>query len=191
VFAMEASRPSAIVERLLEFPLEGEFEFASKAGAVRPVVLNAKTDRIDVLEDGRLRVIDYKSKTTPDPKLALQLPIYAQLAREQLHRTRGGEWSLDEAMYVSFEGDKAVVALRPGKGQTLDGLVAEAEDRLIDALDRIAAGHFPPQPAKKSMCGPCGFRAVCRLELISPEGGGGNDGADGDDSQREGPERGV
>ena len=167
VLAMEASRRDRIEERLLEFPLEGQFEFHTRDGEVRIVPINAKADRIDVLEGRRLRVIDYKSKNTPDPKLALQLPIYSRLAREILQKRRGGYWSLDEAMYVSFEGDRAVVALKPAKGETLDAFIAEAEQRLIDALDRIAAGHFPPQPAKKSMCGPCAYRTICRLEYVS------------------------
>jgi hypothetical protein len=59
VFAMEATRPAAIVERLLEFPLEGEFEFQAGDGSTRRVPINAKTDRIDVLADGAIRVIDY------------------------------------------------------------------------------------------------------------------------------------
>jgi RecB family exonuclease len=166
VFAMEAGRPTSVTERLLEFPLEGEFDLRSKEGSVRRVSLNAKTDRIDVLEGGALRVIDYKSKNTPDQKLALQLPIYASLARGLLQMTRGGEWTLSEAMYLSFEGDRPVVPLRPLKGQTLDSIIDAAERRMIDALDRIASGQFPPQPAKKSLCGPCGYRGVCRLEIV-------------------------
>jgi RecB family exonuclease len=186
VFAMEAGRRAQVLERLLEFPLEGEFAFRSKAGDVRQVPLNAKTDRIDVLEGGGLRVIDYKSKTTPDMKVALQLPIYAHLAKELLEKARGGTWTLSEAMYLSFEGDRPVVPLRPGKGQTLDAVVDDAQDRLIDALDRIAEGHFPPQPIKKSLCGPCGFRTVCRLEYVSPEGPGKDDPEDdGKDVPRE------
>jgi RecB family exonuclease len=164
VFTMEAERPVRVLERLLEFPIAGQFQFRAKDGNTRTVTLNAKTDRIDVLEGGGLRVIDYKSKNTPDPKVALQLPVYAHLARESLSASRGGQWRLDEAMYVSFEGDRAIVKLRPAKGQSLDDVVADAEDRLVDALDRIAQGHFPPMPAKKSFCGPCSFRTVCRLE---------------------------
>jgi ATP-dependent helicase/DNAse subunit B len=164
VFAMEAGRSAPVLERLLEFQLEGEFEFQRKDGAVRRVRLKAKTDRIDVLGDKRIRVIDYKSKTTPDPKSALQLPIYARLASEALQRSRGGTWVLDEAMYVSFEGERAVVPLRPPRGESLDAVIADAEERMLDALGRIEAGQFPPQPAKKSLCGPCGYRAVCRLE---------------------------
>ena len=166
VFAMEASRPARIIERLLEFPLEGEFEFRGADGTVRRVPINAKTDRIDVLSDGTLRVIDYKSKNTPDQKVALQLPIYAHLARELLQQARGRTWTLSEALYLSFEGDKAVVQLRPARGQTLDDVIVDAQHRTVRALDLIAEGQFPPRPAKKSMCGPCSFRAVCRLEIV-------------------------
>ena len=189
VFTMEAGRTTALVERLLEFPLEGDFELQTRDGHTRRITLNAKTDRIDVLEGRRLRVIDYKSKSTPDPKVALQLPIYAQLARERLQQLRGGDWVLDEAMYVSFEGDRPIVAMRPSKGESLDTMIADAQDRLLDALDRIAEGRFPPQPLKKSLCGPCGYKSVCRLEIVNPadgeggavgagagEGGGGTEG---------------
>ena len=169
VFAMEASRPVRITERLLEFPLEGEFVFRAKDGASRTIAINAKTDRIDALADGTIRVIDYKSKNTPDLKVALQLPIYARLAREVLQRSQGKSMALGEALYLSFEGDKAVVPLRPARGQTLEDVIADAEDRALRALDRINDGQFPVRPQKKSMCGPCSFRAVCRLEIVEAE----------------------
>ncbi len=169
VFAMEASRPVRITERLLEFPLEGEFVFRTKDGASRTIAINAKTDRIDALADGTIRVIDYKSKNTPDLKVALQLPIYARLAREVLQRSQGKSMALGEALYLSFEGDKAVVPLRPARGQTLEDVIADAEDRALRALDRINDGQFPVRPQKKSMCGPCSFRTVCRLEIVEAE----------------------
>lgn len=169
VFAFEADKPDAIVERLLEFPLEGRFEFRAADGTTRQVPINAKTDRIDVLEGGRLRVIDYKSKNTPDPKVALQLPVYAHLAREVLGASRGRKFSLAEALYVAFEGDRPVVPLRAARGQTLDDVVAEAQDRLIRTLDDIAAGRFPPRPLKRSLCGPCSYRAVCRLDIVTED----------------------
>ena len=165
VFAMEAERPVEIVERLLEFPLQGDFTFSAGDGRRRTVALSAKTDRIDVLAGKTLRVIDYKSKKTPDLKQALQLPIYSFVALESLRAARGGQWSIAEALYLSFEGDKAVVSLR-AKGQTTDELIASAQGRLIDTLDDIAAGAFPPRPARRSLCGPCPYRAVCRLEYV-------------------------
>jgi RecB family exonuclease len=166
VFAMEASRPTTITERLLEYALEGEFDFQAGEGQTRRITIHGKTDRIDVLSDGSLRVIDYKSKNTPDPRVALQLPIYAHLARELLQKARGRRWSLAEAVYVSFEGDKAVVPLRPARGQSLDDVIVDAQQRAVRALDLIAEGQFPARPAKKSMCGPCSFRTVCRLEIV-------------------------
>lgn len=165
VFAMEAERPGTISRRLLEYPLEGDFTFRARDGRTRAVTLSAKTDRIDVLADGTLRVIDYKSKQTPDLKVALQLPIYSVCARESLRASTGRDWVIGEAMYLSFEGDKAVVPLR-AKGRTIDDLLADAQDRLLAALDGIAAGRFPPQPARKALCGPCPYRAVCRLEIV-------------------------
>jgi RecB family exonuclease len=175
VFAMEASRPASISERLLEFALEGDFDFRTSDGGTRQVRINAKTDRIDVLDDGGIRVIDYKSKVVPDPRAALQLPVYAHLAREVLQKTRARALTLSEALYLSFEGERAVVALRPARGQTLDDIVLEAQRRATDALDAIAQGHFPPRPAKKSMCGPCSFRAVCRLEIVDADAEAAND----------------
>jgi RecB family exonuclease len=167
VFAMEADRATSITERLLEYPLQGDFTFRRADGTTRTVTLSAKTDRIDVLSDGTLRVIDYKSKKTPDPKQALQLPIYSYVAREALRAARGGAWAIGEALYLSFEGEKAVVPLR-ARGRTLDELLDDAQERLVATLDRIAEGQFPATPAHKSLCGPCPYRVVCRLELVEP-----------------------
>jgi RecB family exonuclease len=165
VFAMEAERTTEILERLLEFPLQGDFRFRTLDGRERTVTLSAKTDRIDLLADGTMRVIDYKSKKTPDLKVALQLPIYSHCAHVSLAGHRSRKWTLSEALYLSFEGSKAVVPFR-AKGRTLDELVADAHDRLLTTLDRIAEGRFPPQPAKKSLCGYCPYAAVCRLDYV-------------------------
>ncbi len=165
VFAMEAARAEPIAERLLEYPLQGDFDLHLGDSVHRTVTLSAKVDRIDVLANGSLRVIDYKSRKTPDLKQALQLPIYSYVARESLQRARGGRWTIAEALYLSFEGDKPVVSLR-ARGRTLEELLDEAQHRMLGALDDIAAGRFPPSPAKRGLCGPCPYRAVCRLELV-------------------------
>lgn len=165
VFAMEAERATEIVERLLEYPLQGDFELRALDGSQRTVTLSAKTDRIDLLADGTLRVIDYKSKKTPELKVALQLPIYSLCARTRLKGHANRQWTLAEAVYLSFEGNKAIVPLK-AKGRNLDELIADAQDRLLITLDRIAAGHFPPQPLRRSLCGSCPYVAVCRLEYV-------------------------
>jgi RecB family exonuclease len=168
VFAMEAQRAIDVVERLLEYPLKGDFHFRASDGRERTVTLSAKTDRIDLLADGTLRVIDYKSRKTPDLKVALQLPIYSHCARVSLDGHRGRQWTLGEALYVSFEGDRPVVPFK-AKGRTVDDLIGDAQDRLLTTLDRIAEGRFPAQPLKKSLCGPCPYVAVCRLEYVEAD----------------------
>jgi RecB family exonuclease len=168
VFAMEAERPTEVIERVLEFPLQGDFVFRASDGRERTVTLSAKTDRIDLLADGTMRVIDYKSKKTPELKIALQLPIYSHCARVSLEGRASRKWVLGEALYLSFEGAKAVVPFR-AKGSTVDELIADAQDRLLITLDRIAAGKFPAQPSKKSLCGPCPYATVCRLEYVATE----------------------
>jgi RecB family exonuclease len=168
VFAMEAQRAIDVVERLLEYPLRGDFHFRASDGRERTVTLSAKTDRIDLLADGTLRVIDYKSKKTPDLKVALQLPIYSHCARVSLDGHRGRHWTLAEALYVSFEGDRPVVPFK-AKGRTVDDLISDAQDRLLTTLDRIAEGRFPARPLKKSLCGPCPYVAVCRLEYVEAD----------------------
>ena len=183
VFAMEAERPTEITERLLEAPLRGDFEFRARDGRTRVVTLSAKADRIDLLADGTLRVVDYKSKRTPELKQALQLPIYSLCARRTLEQTRGGSWPVSEAAYLSFEGDRAVVPLRM-RGRTIEDLIDDAQQRLITALESIGAGHFPARPLKRSLCGPCPYSVVCRLDYVEEnaagaEGAMGAEGASG------------
>jgi RecB family exonuclease len=165
VFAMEANRPVRIVERLLEFQLQGDFVFRRRDGTARTVPLSAKVDRIDLLEDGTLRVIDYKSKNTPDLDAALQLPIYGLCARRRLEGRGGRTWTIGEALYVSFEGAKVEKPLK-ARGRSLDDLLDDAQERLIDTLENIAAGAFPARPASKSLCGPCAYKTVCRLDFV-------------------------
>jgi RecB family exonuclease len=161
VFAMEAERDVEIRERLLEYPIEGEFSFATEDGSIRLVTLGAKIDRVDLLADGTFRLIDYKTKYVPDRKVALQLPIYSACVRQRLARDRERVVGLSEAMYLSFEGDKAITKLTQQEG-SFDPVISDAEHRLSQALDDIAAGRFPQRPAPKSICTMCAFVTVCR-----------------------------
>ncbi|MCA1586301.1 MAG: PD-(D/E)XK nuclease family protein, partial [Acidobacteria bacterium] len=170
VLAMEAERTVEVTERLLEFPLQGDFTFRGADDRTQTVTLSAIADRIDLLADGTMRVIDYKSKLTPDVKQALQLPIYSLCSRDRLAGHQGRAWQLGEALYLSFEGQRAVVPLRV-RGTTLDELIDAAEERLLTTLDDIAAGTFPPRPARKSLCSVCPYSAVCRLDWVEPAGG--------------------
>jgi RecB family exonuclease len=177
VFAMEAEREVDIHERLLEYPLEGEFSFAKEDGSARVVALAAKIDRIDLLADGQFRLIDYKTKYVPDRKIALQLPIYSACVQERLSRDRQRVIPLSEAMYLSFEGDKPIVKLAQEAG-SFDSVIADAERRLTRALDDIAAGHFPQRPAPKSICAMCAYVTVCREPGGVEAGSEGSEGSE-------------
>jgi len=169
VFAMEAERGAGIRERLMEYELDGAFTFAGEDGAPREVRLRAKIDRVDLLDDGTFRLIDYKTKYVPDRRQALQLPIYSACVQTSLLKTHGRIISASEAMYLSFEGPQAVVPLEE-RGKLFEDLTASAGHRLVAALDDIAAGHYPPRPETKNLCTMCAFVAVCRHPGGAEEG---------------------
>jgi hypothetical protein len=56
--------------------------------------LRGKADRVDLLEDGTFRLIDYKLGWPPNRARALQLPIYSICAEQQLASHRGRNWTL-------------------------------------------------------------------------------------------------
>ena len=163
VFRMEAERPLAVVDRLLEHPLNGEFTFATSAGA-RSVVLKGKADRIDLLEDGTFRVIDYKLGWPPQRGRALQLPIYGLCAQQKLTAERGRTWTLGEAAYIAFKGPRRVVPLFSAGDR--EKTLADAQQRMADTLDAIARGEFPPTPDDVYRCETCSFATVCRKDYV-------------------------
>jgi RecB family exonuclease len=164
VFRMEAERPIAVVERLLEKRLEGEFTIATANGP-RVVSLRGKADRVDLLEDGTFRLIDYKLGWPPNRARALQLPIYSVCAEQRLAPYRGRNWTLSEAAYLAFKGPRRVVPLFASAADRVK-VLADAQQRLVDTLDAIATGEFPPKPDDVYRCETCSFAAVCRKDYV-------------------------
>jgi RecB family exonuclease len=178
VFRMEAERPAEVVERLLEYRLEGEFEFVGPRGA-RRMALRGVADRLDLLADGTFRLIDYKLSSAPSKSRALQLPIYGLCAEQRLqsHRPATGSgqaasaasaarsWTLGEAAYISFRGPKRVTPLFT-KRSDRESVLASAQARLIDAVEGIERGDFPPTPEDVFLCGFCSYGAVCRKDYV-------------------------
>jgi ATP-dependent helicase/nuclease subunit B len=164
VLRMEAERPVAVVERLLEHRLEGAFSITTASGP-RVVALRGKADRLDLLEDGTFRLIDYKLGWPPDRSRALQLPIYGICAEQRLTADRGRQWRLGEAAYLAFKGPKRVVPIFATSSQK-DEVLAKAQQRLADTLDAIERGEFPPAPDDVHRCEACSFVAVCRKDYV-------------------------
>lgn len=166
-FAFEIEQGVEVLERLLEHALEGEFVFQS-AGGPRPVRIRSKADRIDLLADGTLRVIDYKLGRAPKHSRALQLPIYGVTAQQQLAGRLGRTWTLSRAGYVAFREKNAFVPLGGATG-TLEKALAEGQERLLAAIDGVERGEFPPRPDEPWICTRCGFSMVCRKDYVGDE----------------------
>jgi RecB family exonuclease len=164
VFRMEAERPALVVERMLEEKLRGEFEFVGTRGP-RRIGLYGVADRLDLLEDGTFRLIDYKLGSAPNKSRALQLPIYGLCAEQRLQQHRGRNWTLGEAAYISFRGPQRVTPLFT-KRSDRDQVMPAAQERLIDAVDAIERGEFSPTPTDVFVCGFCSFAAVCRKDYV-------------------------
>jgi RecB family exonuclease len=164
VFRMEAERPTPVRERLLEYRLRGEFEFTGNGGP-RRVALKGIADRLDLLEDGTLRLVDYKLSSAPSKSRALQLPIYGLCAEQRLKSYKGRDWTLGEAAYIAFRGAKRVTPLFTARSDRAQ-VLADAQDRLVDAVDRIERGEFPPTPEDVFLCEFCSYGAVCRKDYV-------------------------
>jgi RecB family exonuclease len=167
VLGIEASRPVRVLERLLEYGLEGEFTLGVADG--RRASLRGIADRIDVLEGGRLRVIDYKSGSAPNPKRALQVPIYALSAAERLAARDGRAWDIDEAAYVAFSGKRALVPVVKAGASDPSAVLNAARERLFGILDSVARGEFPPRPHDPAICSWCAYATVCRKDYVGDE----------------------
>jgi ATP-dependent helicase/nuclease subunit B len=164
VLGIEATRPVDVRERLLEFRLEGEFD----VGGNRRVALKGVADRIDLLDGRRLRVIDYKSGSGPNPRRALQVPIYALCAQERLTARDGTRWNIDEAAYVAFSGKRTLVPVVKA-GSDGSSALADARARLFEVVDGIAGGIFPPRPHDEMICRYCAYPSVCRKDYVEQE----------------------
>jgi RecB family exonuclease len=165
-FAFEIEQGGDVVERLLEHELEGAFVFSSEAGP-RTVRLRAKADRIDLMDDGSLRVVDYKLGKAPKPARALQLPVYSTCAEQSLEGRHGRSWVLGRAGYVAFREKNAFMAL--GGSSSLAEAVKAGQERLLGAIDAIERGEFPPKPDEPFLCTRCGYASVCRKDYVGDE----------------------
>jgi RecB family exonuclease len=162
-FAFEIEDAVPVLERLLEYELEGTFTFAA-GGATRRVTLRSKADRIDLLADGTLRVVDYKIGRAPEKKRSLQLPIYGACAQQALAGRHGRTWTLARAGYIAFKEKSAFVELQnPPKA------VVEGQERLLAVIDAVERGEFPVQPDEPFLCNWCPYPGVCRKDYVGDD----------------------
>ena len=166
VLGLEASGPVDVIDRWLEYRLDGEFSLGSGDG--RTVPLRGVADRIDLLTGRRLRVIDYKTGYAPQPKRALQVPVYALCAQERLAERGEGAWRVDEAAYVAFSGKRPFVSVISARTDR-DAVLADARARLFEIVDGIERGEFPARPYETRICSYCAYPSVCRKDYVGDE----------------------
>ena len=166
LLSLEADRPGRVLDRLLEFRFDGVYQLDGLDGP-RAVRLRGVADRIDLLEDGRLRVIDYKSGRAPGRAHSLQLPVYGRCAEQVLEGRHGTSWRLDEAAYVAFGEPRGWVPL--DRRQDMATALADGQERFIAAVDNIERGQFPPRPAEPYRCVFCDYPTVCRKDYVGDD----------------------
>ena len=162
VFRLEALRPTPVVERQLEVSVRGTWDLGG--ATPRLITLKGQADRIDLLQDGTLRIIDYKTGRAPDVNRAVQLAVYALCAEQKLDGYRGRRWSVGEAAYIAFGDKQPWVSVVSDAGDRAP--LERARRRFLDALDGITTGAFPPAPAHRRSCQVCAFAAVCRKDYV-------------------------
>lgn len=169
VFQIEIERGEGVIERLLEYKLEGVFEFAKGepglgVSETREIAIRGIADRIDLLNDGTLRIVDYKIGRAPDSKRAIQLAVYGKAAAQSIPTSSRNSWRIGEAGYIAFGERQAFTSIAP-RGRELADAIEAGTARFIAAVEQIEKGEFPPRPAESFLCEYCAFTAVCRKDL--------------------------
>ena len=78
---------------------------------------------------------------------------------------RGRSWRLGEAVYLAFKGPRRVVPLFASDTDRVR-VLADAQQRLVETVDAIARGDFPPAPDDVWRCETCSFSSVCRKDYV-------------------------
>lgn len=164
VLGLEASSPDTVTGRLVESSLRGVFSLG--LGSHVGIPIRGIADRIDLLDGRRLRVVDYKSGYAPMITRALQVPIYALCAQEQLTLRDGVPWRIDSAAYIAFSGRRALVPVIES-GEDPEPTLASARARMLELVDGVSAGMFPPRPHDITRCRSCAFASVCRKDYVN------------------------
>jgi RecB family exonuclease len=164
-FRFEAAQPRMLVARELEVKLDGEYTLGPGA---RPIRLRGTADRIDLLGDGTLRLIDYKTGKASNARDLLQVKIYAACAETRLHGHLGRAWTAADAGYLAFgRGDDLFAAVLTA--ETRAEVLAQAGADALAVASAVETGTFPVAPDDLFTCNFCGFAAVCRKDYVGDE----------------------
>jgi len=165
VFELEADASGQIVRRLLESELRGPFDFPQLGGLkTRTIEIAGKADRIDILADRSIRVVDYKLSRLPDKDTSIQIAVYAHAARALLERADSTPYRIGAAMYLAFGDEDEFEGSLGNRDRKAEDVVRARVEAFAGIIDRIERGEFPPVPRRLDMCGWCRYAGVCRKE---------------------------
>jgi RecB family exonuclease len=170
VFELEAERGADVAERRLEMVLNGTYGFPRLSGvAERPIEIRGTADRVDVLADGSLAIVDYKLGRMPDLSASIQIAVYAHAAGQMLERADGRPHPVAFASYLAFGDDRRLEGQLGRPGDPVPIVVRSRAAAFAAAVERIESGAFPARPRHASDCQWCGYAGVCRKEYRSDE----------------------
>ena len=172
VFEIEIDQRREVQRRLLEQDLRGTFVFPCHGGLEqRSIEIRGTADRIDVLADGALRVIDYKLGRMPDLEVSVQAAVYAHCARQLLRTPDGRLPPVQSAMYIAFGDPRAIDGPVMKGRQPMPIAVETLAGFFADAVAGIESGKFPARPRHPGDCQWCPQAGVCRKEYLVEDDG--------------------
>lgn len=170
VFELEVDASAPVRTRELEWALNGPFDFPLLGGlSTRTIDIRGKADRIDILADGSLRVIDYKLGRMPDLKSSVQIAVYAHCARQMLEARDGHPHPVASAMYLAFGDDRRLAGPLGGSSSAADFAASAGAAEFARKVDDIESGVFPPKPRQPGDCQWCAYSGVCRKEYVAED----------------------
>jgi len=136
------------------------------------IVLKGKIDRVDMAEDGRCVVYDYKTSRYGVPSinavergLSFQIPLYIMACENRGLKPLGGGYLILNSFEV-----KGGIWSRPLTGRRNPGVVDEEKwEKLMESIRKhifdyrkqIIDGYFPPEP-QKGCDAFCDYKKICR-----------------------------
>ncbi len=120
---------------------------------INGVKVIGRIDRTDLLRDGNIAIVDYKTGSPRDQEDAdksLQLSIYALATEQELNQlpSRLAFYNLDTNS--------------PAETHRTPEQLADVKHKITEVAAAIAAGKFNPKPGLH--CNSCGFREVCPVQ---------------------------